>query len=595
MLAVNETGAQELREPTQEQMGTAPGRRPSRKRQPGCAAEEVPQEDQFTCGARTREPLPLVAALKAELTRQGVKLEKRNQREKRMTQKVEETQAPGEDGQASQEDKEEIEMLTTQTPRFQKVFCRGKKETSLATVQQDKKGRDRSTMCANTDDFKRVRELPFEEDADLSKRHEALILRDTQLAGFPGLLAAVAQQNKTIAEKITEGHHELLPCYISNWRDAWLLLLTDFGIANMKQYCMDCMWRRTQNSSGLSAEAWCSQEGHTGQRFFFRYSAVWRDKTKWSKVAQQYKYYSEVFKRGQSEKQAALLFLQLGIPLAPTIVSPVCYQYDALKEPEWVHAFFEADVAEMKARHGEEITVEEYRVRLARSFAKAPVTKEDKKAWAAFKAQYTKLEKTVARAKEAKRKADAKDKGEKGGQKTQQTTRKVASRGQGGRSSTLAVLADAAGEAQLGTGLFGKEDGNIDIRGGGSERDTEAKRKREAVTAGTEAGQPGEEAEGDDRDMATCHLCEKENSMSTSCALYTVGYALYGSGTRNSFLPSAACYEAKRKREAVAAEAEAGQPEEEAKDEGDMTTCHLCGRENCFGSMSTSCAHLQST
>ena len=170
-------------------------------------------------------------------------------------------------------------MLTTQAPGFRKVFCRVRKETSWATVQQDKKGRDRSTMCTNTEEFERVRNLPFEEDAKLSKRHEALILWGTQLAEFPGLLAAVAQQNKTIAEKITEGHHELLPCYVSDWQDAWLLLLTDFGIANIKQYCMDCMWRRTQNSK-MSAEAWCSQEGHTGQRFFFRYSAVWRDKAK---------------------------------------------------------------------------------------------------------------------------------------------------------------------------------------------------------------------------------------------------------------------------------------------------------------------------
>ena len=75
----------------------------------------------------------------------------------------------------------------------------------------------------------------------------------------------------------------------------------------------------------------------------------------------------------------------------------------------------------------------------------------------------------------------------------------------------------------MGAELFGDEDGDIDIGGGGSERDTEAKRKREAVAAETEAGQPGEEAEGDEGDMTTCHLCEKENcfgSMSTSCAFY---------------------------------------------------------------------------
>ena len=182
----------------------------------------------------------------------------------------------------------------------------------------------------------------------------------------------------------------------------------------MKQYCMDCMWRRTANSDGFSAEAWCKRERHKGQRFFFRYSAQWRGKAKWSKVAEKYKYYSEVFKEGLTEGQAALLFLQLGIPLAPTIASPVCYQYDVLKEPAWISAFFEADVAEMKERCGEEITVEEYRVRLTRSFAKAPATKKDKETWTAFKAQYATLEEAVARAEGAKRKADAKSKSGKG-------------------------------------------------------------------------------------------------------------------------------------------------------------------------------------
>ena len=50
MVAVNETEAQELGEPTQEQQvegRTTPGRRSSRRRQPGGAAEEVPQEDQL--------------------------------------------------------------------------------------------------------------------------------------------------------------------------------------------------------------------------------------------------------------------------------------------------------------------------------------------------------------------------------------------------------------------------------------------------------------------------------------------------------------------------------------------------------------------
>jgi hypothetical protein len=53
------------------------------------------------------------------------------------------------------------------------------------------------------------------------------------------------------------------------------------------------------------------------------------------------------------------------------------------------------------------------------------------------------------------------------------------------------------------------------------------------------------------------------------------------------FFPSVACYEAKRKGEAVAAEAEAGQPGEDAEDEGDMTTCRLCEKENCVSPLMT--------
>ena len=77
------------------------------------------------------------------------------------------------------------------------------------------------------------------------------------------------------------------------------------------------------------------------------------------------KYYNEVFNSGLSKEKAALRFLELGMALAPTVGSPVCYQYGAvLTEPGWINEFFKADVAEMEAEHGEKMTVEEYRTRL---------------------------------------------------------------------------------------------------------------------------------------------------------------------------------------------------------------------------------------
>ena len=80
----------------------------------------------------------------------------------------------------------------------------------------------------------------------------------------------------------------------------------------------------------------------------------------------------------------------------------MCYQYgDALKEPGWIHEFCEADVTEMREIHGEAMTVEEYRTRLVRSFAKAPSTPKSKQAWVAFKPQHAQLVRTVTRAKTA--------------------------------------------------------------------------------------------------------------------------------------------------------------------------------------------------
>ena len=127
--------------------------------------------------------------------------------------------------------------------------------------------------------------------------------------------------------------------------------------------------------------------------------------------------------------------------------------------------------------------MEEYRVRLVRSFAKAPPTSESKYAWAAFKTQYAQLVGTVARAKEAVPKKN-KETGKKGVQKqkpAQQAqkgtrgrgARKTTFRGRGTSTlsaptaSTLSALAAAAGEEFE---LFEGRDANIEIRGGGGER-----------------------------------------------------------------------------------------------------------------------------
>ena len=145
-------------------------------------------------------------------------------------------------GSPQEEDIEEVEMLTRRTTKFGKLFQKAKKsETSWATVPEDATGKDRGIMCANVRDFQRIRNFPFEQGARLSKRHEALLCQAAQLEEHPGLLVAVAKQNETIADRIRDGRYKLLPCYVSEWQDAWLLLFTDFGVANMKQYCMQCI------------------------------------------------------------------------------------------------------------------------------------------------------------------------------------------------------------------------------------------------------------------------------------------------------------------------------------------------------------------
>ena len=63
-------------------------------------------------------------------------------------------------------------------------------------------------MCTNTEDFERVRNISFDKNAKLSKRHERLVQQAAQLDEFPALMVAV--ENSQIAEKIGDGHHELL-------------------------------------------------------------------------------------------------------------------------------------------------------------------------------------------------------------------------------------------------------------------------------------------------------------------------------------------------------------------------------------------------
>ena len=191
-------------------------------------------------------------------------------------------------------------------------------------------------------------------------------------------------------------------------------------------------------------------------------------------VSQLYRYYHRAFGPGLSKKQAALSFLEFGIPLAPSIGSPVCYQYDAM-------SFFEADVTVMKEIYQETMIVEEYRSRLVRNFAKAPSTPESKQAWAAFKTQYAQLVKTVTRAK-TKVSRKNKEAGKKGAQKPAQKSPRHAGggakRGTGQKegastlhtpaASTVTHLAAAAGEDFE---LFEGDDVDIVIEGGGGERD----------------------------------------------------------------------------------------------------------------------------
>ena len=377
--------------------------------------------------------------------------------------------------EAPLEDQDEIERLTIRTKELQKEFrrARGAANTSWTAVPEGTEGRDRGTVCTNAEDFERVRNIPFNEDARLSWRHERLIQQAAQLDEYPALMATVAQQNSLITQKIADGHHELLPCFVSEWQDVWLLLLTDFGRADMKQYCMDCMWRRPQNSN-MSAAEWCAKEEHTGQRAFFQHIKGWRDKAKWLFIAQQHKYYKKVFNPGLSKEEAALCFLELGMAFAPTVGSPVCYQYGAaLKEPGWVNKFFKADVAEMEAEHGEKMTVEEYRTRLVRGFARAPRTAEDKRTWKAFKTEYARLT-SIVKSRAKKRGAV----GDKTQVETQRTKKDVvkrkkqkkpqAARGEAGGVSRTSLNDLAAVAATESVQLFPGEDHQVDVLGGAS-------------------------------------------------------------------------------------------------------------------------------
>ena len=84
-----------------------------------------------------------------------------------------------------------------------------------------------------------------------------------------------------------------------------------------------------------------------------------------------------------------------------------------LKEPEWINEFFRVDVMELEAEHGEQVTVEEYRTRLVRAFARPPSTQEDKQTWARYKTQFAQLKRVVAGAKARSDKQEAKARSDK--------------------------------------------------------------------------------------------------------------------------------------------------------------------------------------
>ena len=75
-------------------------------------------------------------------------------------------------------------------------------------------------MCANEKEFEEVRKLPFDENPELSTRHQLLVQQAAMLPEFGALMVAVTDQNRTIAERVQKGEHRLLPCYVSEWYDA---------------------------------------------------------------------------------------------------------------------------------------------------------------------------------------------------------------------------------------------------------------------------------------------------------------------------------------------------------------------------------------
>ena len=89
--------------------------------------------------------------------------------------------------EAPLEGQDEIERLTRRTTEFQKEFrrARGAANTSWAAVPEGTEGRDRGTVCTNTKDFERVRNIPFNKDARLSWRHERLIQQAARLDEYP--------------------------------------------------------------------------------------------------------------------------------------------------------------------------------------------------------------------------------------------------------------------------------------------------------------------------------------------------------------------------------------------------------------------------
>ena len=246
----------------------------------------------------------------------------------------------------------------------------------------------------------------------------------------------------------------------------------------------------------MNAVHWCAREKHTGQRAFFQHITGWRDKSKWLHIAQQHRYYEEVSKPGLSRKRAALRFLELGIALAPTVGSPVCYQYGAvLTEPKCINGFFKADVMELETEHGEQVTVEEYRTRLVRAFARTPSTQEDKQTWAVYKTQYTQLKKVVARAKAGLEKQKAQDRAQ---GRAQDKPQRAKNNMGGGRprdgrnpqavvNSTLSDLATAALQ------LFPGDDHRVDVLGGASWNCIRQSRRRRVSLFGDSQFEASEE------------------------------------------------------------------------------------------------------